>query len=171
MCFNLFHDLNFWLSTNEPYLNPNETQYLTFHNRQKSDSIDDRIRFGPYVETVAIKADKKMASLIRIMPNINGPSSGKRRVLCSAVNNILLYGAPIWAKALQTLKYRRLMERAQRTMLLRVASAYRTVSGVALAVVTGVVPIDLMVQERVYMYKNSHVGSTIRAESRQMSVN
>ncbi|KAJ8966212.1 hypothetical protein NQ314_003678 [Rhamnusium bicolor] len=38
-------------------------------------------------------------------------------------------------------------------MLLRVGSAYRTTSTVALQVITGVIPIDLMVEERRYLYE------------------
>lgn len=37
---------------------------------------------------------------------------------------------------------------AQRTSALRITSAYRTVSGAAVLVIAGVVPIDLIIKER-----------------------
>ncbi|KAJ8970504.1 hypothetical protein NQ317_009522 [Molorchus minor] len=40
----------------------------------------------------------------------------------------------------------------QRKMLLRVASAYKTVSAVALQIITGTIPIDVLVKERAYAH-------------------
>ncbi|KAJ8968284.1 hypothetical protein NQ317_009230 [Molorchus minor] len=45
-----------------------------------------------------------------------------------------------------------MMVRTQRKMLLRVASAYKTVSAVALQIITGTIPIDLLVKERAYAH-------------------
>ncbi|KAJ8939664.1 hypothetical protein NQ314_011053 [Rhamnusium bicolor] len=98
-------------------------------------------------------AEKLAAGLMRIMPNIGGPSSGKREILCGVVHSTILYGAPIWCEALRIRRYRTMLEGVQRRMLLRVGSAYRTTSTVALQVITGVIPIDLMVEERRYLYE------------------
>lgn len=48
--------------------------------------------------------------------------------------------------------YRNLLLSTQRKMHLRVASAYRTGSSEYLQVITGIVPIDLQLQERKKMY-------------------
>lgn len=50
--------------------------------------------------------------------------------------------------------YLQRMEKSKRNMLLRVASSYRIVSLTTLQVITGVVPIKLMVMDRKYLYDN-----------------
>lgn len=110
---------------------------------------------GKHVEAVTTKAENKAAKLARLMINVKGPNSSKGSVLCGVIHSILLYGAPVWHTALRMQKYRNKLENAQRTALLRVTSAYRTVSTLALQVVAAVVPIDLLVHERTHMYTNS----------------
>ncbi|KAI4469563.1 reverse transcriptase [Holotrichia oblita] len=75
--------------------------------------------------------------------------------MCSAANNIILYGGPVWGKAVDIQKYNRQLQRLQRNTLLRVASAYWTASGKALQVVTdGVIPIDPLIHERTLPHKH-----------------
>lgn len=105
------------------------------------------------------------------MPNIKGPKSGKRAVLSSVIHNSLLYGAPIWKDALETRKNITILERVQRNILLRVASAYRTVSGTALQVVTGTLPIDLAVHERAEVHRHQGGGKEARSVARQNALN
>ena len=124
--------------------------------------MDDRLSFGKHIEAVAHRAEERISSLTRILPNIGGPNSCKRAVLCSAFHNMILYGAPVWKKAISTKKTRVLLNKAQRNILLRVASAFRTTSGVALQVITGIVPIDLMITERNYIYENSEEDQSIK---------
>ncbi|KAJ8930023.1 hypothetical protein NQ314_017232 [Rhamnusium bicolor] len=103
--------------------------------------------YGPHIINVAKKAENRAAGLMRIMPNIGGPSSGKRR-------------------------YRTMLEGVQRRMLLRVGSAYRTTSTVALQVITGVIPIDLMVEERRYLYEMGNGQElAIRKAARERTLN
>ncbi|KAG8234968.1 hypothetical protein J437_LFUL013325, partial [Ladona fulva] len=60
----------------------------------------------------------------------------------------LLYGAEIWASALNTAKYRKRITVVQRRGALRVACSNRTVSEAAMLVVAGKIPIDLLAKER-----------------------
>lgn len=129
--------------------------------------INDRGTFGQHIEAATRRADSRLAQLARLMPNIGGPSSGKRAVLCSVLHNIVLYGAPVWADALGTEKHRLLLIRTQRNALLRVASAFRTASANALQVVNGVLPIDLMAQERSVLHLQS--GADGEAERRAVA--
>ena len=62
----------------------------------------------------------------------------------SVMTSILLYGAEIWAKALEIEKYRKRMAAVQRRGALRVSCAYRTVSEAAVLVIAGTPPIDLL---------------------------
>lgn len=54
----------------------------------------------------------------------------------------------VWSQAVAKRKYGDVLERVQRHMLLRVASAFRTASGEVLQVITGVMPIDLQIQAK-----------------------
>lgn len=59
------------------------------------DTIDERKSFGPPTMKVTAKTEKKKVdSLIRIMPNIKGPSSNRRAVLHGAGNTMVVHGAP-----------------------------------------------------------------------------
>lgn len=71
------------------------------------------------------------------------------------MQSTVLYGAPIWHAAIYVEKYKNLLIRLQRKMLIRVASAYRTVSAEALQMITGVISIDLMVRERREIYEGA----------------
>ncbi|EFA13619.2 Putative 115 kDa protein in type-1 retrotransposable element R1DM-like Protein [Tribolium castaneum] len=168
--------INKWMKSHKLQLAPNKTEAVLLRGMQKRERImftiegvnitpsktlkylgiiiDERLTFGSHVETAILKAEKNISTLTRILPNIGGPRDSKRKVLCSAVQNIVLYGAPVWEKALETKKQYTAIHKLQRKMLLRVASAFKTVSGLALQTVTGILPIDIMVQERSYM--NQH---------------
>ena len=88
------------------------------------------------------------------MPNIGGPKQPRRLLLASVVYSVILYGAPIWANAIcSNPSYGAACRRACRIIALRVACAYRTVSDIALSVVAGLPPLDLMACERAEVYR------------------
>lgn len=120
---------------------------------------DDRGSFGKHVIATINKAEVRATALNRLMPNIGVASSDKRSLLYGVVHFIVLYGAPIWYKAIHIEKCRKMLIILQRKMLLRVAAAYRTKSAASLQVITGTIPIDLVIQERCEIY-----GSTGRLE-------
>jgi hypothetical protein len=121
---------------------------------------DTRMSGQEHVRRVASRVEVLVNSMARILPNIGGTRHSKRRLMASVVNSVMLYGAPIWQKALQYKKYRERLEKVQRLMALRVCSAYRTVSTVALQVVGTLIPIDLMVEERTTQYQQGE-GSVL----------
>jgi hypothetical protein len=81
------------------------------------------------------------------MPNISAAKARKRRLLSNVVHSILLYGAPVWAQDMSKSGWTALLK-IQRRICLRVASAYCTVSGEALGVLSGIPPLDIMATER-----------------------
>lgn len=89
-----------------------------------------------------------MAALSRIMPNIGGPRSNKRRILGNVANSITLYGAELWGDWVDKMTYRKLIEKPQRKIAIRIASGYRTVSTKAIQVIAGTIPIHQLVKER-----------------------
>ena len=64
------------------------------------------------------------------------------------VNSKLLYAAPIRASALNNHAILKKLLSAQRSVVMRIVSAYRTVSTSSVLVLVSVPPIDLLVEER-----------------------
>ncbi|KAJ8928863.1 hypothetical protein NQ314_018510 [Rhamnusium bicolor] len=77
-----------------------------------------------------------------------GASKQKREILCGVVHSIILYRAPVWAEILSVGRYCENLQKVQQKMVVRVASAYRTVSTKAAQVVAGVIPIEILIEER-----------------------
>lgn len=92
------------------------------------------------------------------MPNVAGPRSGKRRALMCVANSIMFYGAEVWADAFRIDKYRDKIAMVQKKGSLRMGSAYRTVSGAAIAVIAGIIYIDLLASERRRLYDAKQQG-------------
>lgn len=110
------------------------------------------------------RAEERVANLSRLLSNVGGPRSGKTGVMIGIVHSILLYGAPVWQNVL---KYKREKERlikVQRKMLLRVISSYRTVSAVEVQVVTGIPPIDLLIEERARVHSRTEEHTAVLKE-------
>ena len=82
------------------------------------------------------------------MPNIGGPREAKRRLVASVVNSKLLYAAPAWTSALNNHAIQKKLSSAQRDAVLRIVSAYRTVSRSAVLVLASVPPVDLLAEKR-----------------------
>jgi len=49
--------------------------------------LDKNLTFAPHVDTVMKKATRTAAALARLMPNINGLSQCKRRLLATVVES------------------------------------------------------------------------------------
>ena len=69
-------------------------------------SIDSKMNFFAQICKTADKAAKVTVSLSRLMANTIGPSPSKRRLLVTAVQSTLLYGAKCWDYALDKEYYR-----------------------------------------------------------------
>lgn len=121
-----------------------------------------------HVTQTAKKSEEKLMTLSRLMPNLKGPKASKRRVLASVVHSVMLYAAPIWGEEMRHKKYRSMLTGVQRRVAIRVGSAYRTISAEAVQVITGIVPLALMVEEREKMYMDREVKrQELRAEIMQ----
>ncbi|KAG8230191.1 hypothetical protein J437_LFUL006123 [Ladona fulva] len=103
----------------------------------------------PWRGTYSVQGTEKT----RIARNQWGMNSKNLYILYKGlVESIILYGAEIWGGTLNKILMKKLLS-LQRNMLLLVSKAYRTVSGDALQVITGTLPIDLKVKERIQLYK------------------
>lgn len=113
--------------------------------------IDGKLNFTAHSKLAADKASKAVQNLQKIMPNVSAAKQGKRMLLSNVVHSLLLYGAPIWANRMSK-KGMADLERVQRRIALRVASAYRTTSMEAVLVVASIAPLELQATRRRTMY-------------------
>ncbi|XP_030754380.1 uncharacterized protein LOC115881140 [Sitophilus oryzae] len=91
--------------------------------------------------------------LARITPNIGGPHAEKRRLLASVVHSTILYASPIWDRSMRFKHYENMLERINRKLTVRVASAYCTCPTVAVLCLAKIPPVRLLIQERHQIYK------------------
>lgn len=117
--------------------------------------FDKRLTFAPHFRQVSERAIRLANALGRILPRVGGPSDAKRRLLMSVVNSILLYGAPVWHKAMTVRRSRGLLLRPQRLMALRCIRAYRTVSLEAALVLAAAPPVHLVASYREEVHRLS----------------
>lgn len=116
--------------------------------------IDPRWKFDAHLNWVPQKAEKIMGALRGLMPNLRGPREIRRRLYATAVRSVLLYGAPVWAieGVVNATKRMRPLVRVQRRLDQRTICAYRTVSGVAAGLIARSPPIDILAQNRRWVY-------------------
>lgn len=110
--------------------------------------LDRTLSFADHTVKTIIKAEKTIGALLRMMPNIGGPRTSKRKVLAGVAHSIILYAAPVWSKVTANRKLTAKLFSLQRKVVIRVACAYRTVSTAAVCVIAGITPIDLAIEER-----------------------
>lgn len=159
-----------WLENKELRLAPEKTEAVLLTKKRKMSPIlfevqgvtvapkraikylgiwlDTKLTFAEQVSQVTQKVEKTVSALSRLMPNVGGARSSKRRVLLSVGHSQMLYAAPAWHSVT---KNKRLVSRlvsVQRKMLIRISCAYRTISTEAAGVIAGVPPIELLFRER-----------------------
>lgn len=136
--------------------------------------IDARLKFWKHAECTGAKASTVVSTLSRIMPNVGGPKQGRRMLLASVVTSVLMYGVPVWAESLRNQETRRKVASVYRVSALRVTCAFRTVSEDAAQVIAGMLPIQLLADERKYLYHQkkkedqktaAELKSTVRLKS------
>lgn len=133
--------------------------------------LDDRLSFGAHTKYIVDRAETSLAALLKIMPNVGGPSSKKRELLYAVIQTQLLYAIPAWSVAFDTKKYRVALEGLQRRTLLRVISGYRTLSTSAAQVVAGIPPISLLAEEQHRIFLSRGGQSTIiKAREREATL-
>ncbi|XP_015124393.1 uncharacterized protein LOC107046315 [Diachasma alloeum] len=134
--------------------------------------IDTRLNFKQQVEHVATKASGVRTL---IPPHAKHSRSHKKRraLLSTVVTSVLSYGIPIWADALQFQESRRKTASVYRQSTPRVASAYRTVSEDAVCVIAGMLPIEVLAEDRRCLYRRRRYSTLspkdLREEERRYS--
>lgn len=95
-----------WISANWLELAPQKTQALLFTRRRLIENelslylgghrIElKNITFGAHVDAAAKNVFQKVRAVGRLMPNLGGPSAGRRRLLTTVAHSTPLCGAPV----------------------------------------------------------------------------
>jgi len=141
-------------------------------------TLDYMLSFSSHVENVIKKTDRTINALSALLPNVGGPSSSRRKVMAMAVQSTLLYAAPVWSPGLLIARNRARLLACQRKVAVRCCMAYHTVSEEAAAVVSGIVPITLLIDERARVRRRETTEapsatekSNIRKTERQKTLN
>lgn len=77
----------------------------------------------------------------------------KRELLVNVVYSKVLYATPVWASALEKQTTANSLLTAQRSIAMRIASTYKTVSTSSLLVIHRLSPLDLMVKKKKEFYE------------------
>ncbi len=102
-------------------------------------------------------AERVIASISWLMSNLGGLSEGKRKLLANIGMSILLYGAPIWADAINAREYWKTdMVLVQPKAAIKCVSAYHTVSAEAVCVLAGIPLSEIIADERKRVYSTTH---------------
>ena len=129
--------------------------------------LNTKFTFWDQRRKEADKAAEVASSLSRMMANIRAPRPCVRRLLLRTAESIMLYGAEIWADAMQYEKFRKRRSAVQRRGALRLRSLYRTVSEPAVLVIAGVILVDLRAQGQKFVHQFE--GTFGRGSSREVT--
>ncbi|KAI5692701.1 hypothetical protein M8J77_010331 [Diaphorina citri] len=129
--------------------------------------LDRKLTFSKHISEVVTKADNRTKALSRIMPRTGGAGWTKRKLLYHVYASTILYATPVWGGSIRIAKYKNQLVKSQRKFLIHVARAYRTTSTEALQVVSGIIPMDIMINERMKTFQKSKEE---RKEERHKSI-
>ena len=107
--------------------------------------MDTKLTFWDHIRMASDKAATVTTALSRLMANVHGPRSEKRRLLMAY--SILLYGSEVWADALKKKTYRKRVAGVQYRGALRIACSYHTVSEPAVLAIARWIPVDILAFE------------------------
>jgi hypothetical protein len=108
---------------------------------------DNKLRVGGHVTEVTRRAYNRMMGVIRIMGNKGVDYTRLLGVYTGMYLAMVTYAAGAWGDRL-TVRDRRKLLSEQRTVGLRMIKGYRTLSGEAVRVIGGLIPLDLEIDRR-----------------------
>jgi ribonuclease HI len=120
-------------------------------------TIDSKIKFRDHILHTAQRCTKLIHTLSRSAKMNWGLSSKTLHTIYKgAIIPLMTYGGPVWIKALEMECNRKVYNRIQRPINIKIAKAYRTTSNEALCIMTGLTPIVLKAEEdaKIYIMKD-----------------
>ena len=120
----------------------NSFKYLGIH-------LDRKLSFNEHLKITKARATSLLNSLIAVSKTKWGlPSDAARMIYERCVVPVVLYGAPVWARALKTTKTKLLLQGIDRRAALIITRCLRTTSTAALQIISGLKPLSLKAEER-----------------------
>lgn len=117
-------------------------------------TIDEKLTFNSHVKNICVKAlnvYKQLARAAKISWGLHPEVI--RTIYTAVVEPIILYAASAWAPAAKKLGVQQQLGVVQRGFAQKLCKAYRTVSLSSALVLTGILPLDLKVQEAAALYE------------------
>lgn len=117
--------------------------------------IDRKLTFKPHVTAVCKKAAdiyKQLACAAKVTWGLNGEIV--RTIYVAVIEPIVTYAASAWSQATELQMIIDRLNALQRGFAQKICKAYRTVSLTSALVLSGLLPLDLRVQEAASLYKS-----------------
>jgi hypothetical protein len=116
-------------------------------------TIDSKINFREYILHTSQKCTKLLHALSR-SAKMNWGLSSKAlyTIYKGAILPLMIYGVPVWIKALEKECNRKIYNRLQRIINIKIAKAYRTTSNEALCTLTDLTPIVIKAEEEAKIF-------------------
>jgi hypothetical protein len=116
--------------------------------------IESKLKFREHL----IYTSTKCSKLIHALSKSAKLRWGIKHEALNTINKgdilpLMLYGVPVWIGAMAKKCNKILYTRVQRLMNIKIAKAYRTTSGEAVGVLTGITPIEIKVAETDRLYR------------------
>lgn len=100
------------------------------------------------------------------MANVIDPLSGRRRLLMSAIQSVLIYGSGVWADSHSKKLSRKRLMQVQRQGVLRDVFAYHKISEPAITMIAGAISIPLYATECRLIFSGEGNKEAVACEKR-----
>ena len=130
--------------------------------------IDSRLNFKAQVEHASAKTATVGRTLSRLIPNVGGLKQKRRALLTLVTTSVMTYGIAIWADVLAIQESYKNVASAHGISALRTASAFRTISREAADVIAGLMPIQVLAQERKRIYQRRKTAKKKRGRDQSL---
>jgi len=116
--------------------------------------FDYKLSFREHINYEADKCTKLIFQLVK-SAKINWGLNHKalQTIYLGGIQPLIVYGAPVWSEAMRKENCKARLLRVQSLINIQMAKAYRTVSNEALCVLTGMMPIDMKIEEAAQLYQ------------------
>jgi len=110
--------------------------------------FDSKLTFRDHINYVEEKCTKLIFSLSKSVKITWGlKHEALKTIYTGGILPLLLYGAPVWKNVMNKSCYKAKLIRIQRLINIKITKAYRVVSNEALCIITGLIPINIKIEE------------------------
>lgn len=130
--------------------------------------IQSGMKFAGQYELVMDKTMRAFGKLKGLAKANNGMRcENLRRLYIGALEPMVLYGCEMWGQRMKGRGEKSKLMSLQRKLLLGVVKGYNTISHEAVRVIAGIIPLDLMVEERIERRADKEAGMNPKESKRR----